>query len=66
MAVDSGLDLKINEKNDGVTMAKRDVVASVGITDLDDTLIVNGVLHQDYFDWLDHQQVKLYVVTGRD
>ena len=66
MAVDSGLDLKMNEKNDGVTMAKRDVVASVGITDLDDTLIVNGVLHQDYFDWLDHQQVKLYVVTGRD
>ena len=47
-------------------MAKRDVVAQVGITDLDDTLIVNGVLHQDYFDWLDHQNVKLYVVTGRD
>jgi len=47
-------------------MAKRDVIAEVGITDLDDTLIVNGVLHQDYFDWLDHQNVKLYVVTGRD
>jgi HK97 family phage prohead protease len=47
-------------------MAKRDVVAQVGITDLDDTLIVNGALHQDYFDWLDHQNVKLYVVTGRD
>jgi len=29
-------------------------------------LIVNGVLHQDYYDWLDHQQVKLYIVTGRD
>jgi HK97 family phage prohead protease len=47
-------------------MAKRDVVAQVGVTDLDDTLIVNGALHQDYFDWLDHQNVKLYVVTGRD
>jgi HK97 family phage prohead protease len=47
-------------------MAKRDVIAQVGITDLDDTLIVNGALHQDYFDWLDHQGVKLYVVTGRD
>jgi HK97 family phage prohead protease len=53
----NGLDAKMN---------KRDVVAQVGITDLDDTLIVNGVLHQDYFDWLDHQNVKLYVVTGRD
>ena len=53
----TGLDMK---------MDKRDVVAQVGITDLDDTLIVNGVLHQDYFDWLDHQGVKLYVVTGRD
>jgi len=53
----NGLDAKMN---------KRDVVAQVGITDLDDTLIVNGVLHQDYFDWLDHQNVKLYVVTDRD
>jgi len=53
----NGLDMKMN---------KRDVVAQVGITDLDDTLIVNGALHQDYFDWLDHQNVKLYVVTGRD
>jgi len=53
----------LNEKD--MNMAKRDVVADVGITDLDDTLIVNGALHQDYFDWLDHQGVKLYVVTGR-
>lgn len=53
----------LNEKE--TNMAKRDVVADVGITDLDDTLIVNGALHQDYFDWLDHQGVKLYVVTGR-
>jgi HK97 family phage prohead protease len=53
----NGLDMKMN---------KRDVVAQVGITDLDDTLIINGALHQDYFDWLDHQNVKLYVVTGRD
>jgi len=54
----------LNEKE--MNMAKRDVIAEVGITDLDDTLIVNGALHQDYFDWLDHQNVKLYVVTGRD
>lgn len=41
-------------------------VLPIGITDLDDTLIVGGALHQDYFDWLDHQQVDIYVVTGRD
>jgi HK97 family phage prohead protease len=56
----------MNEKKVTSMDAKRDVVAQVGITDLDDTLIVNGALHQDYFDWLDHQNVKLYVVTGRD
>jgi len=44
----------------------RDVIGSIGITDLDDTLIVNGALHQDYYDWLDHQNVNLYIVTGRD
>ena len=38
----------------------------IGITDLDDTLIVNGELHQDYYDWLDHQNVNLYIVTGRN
>lgn len=58
--------LSIAEKMPAGGELKRDVVAQVGITDLDDTLIVNGVLHQDYFDWLDHQGVKLYVVTGRD
>jgi len=41
-------------------------VVPIGITDLDDTLIVNGALHQDYYDWLDHQSVDLYIVTGRD
>jgi HK97 family phage prohead protease len=44
----------------------RDVIGVIGITDLDDTLIVNGALHQDYYDWLDHQNVNLYIVTGRD
>ena len=58
--------LSIAEKMPAGGELKRDVVAQVGITDLDDTLIVNGALHQDYFDWLDHQNVKLYVVTGRD
>lgn len=41
-------------------------VVPIGITDLDDTLVVNGELHQDYYDWLDHQNVDLYIVTGRD
>ena len=41
-------------------------VVPIGITDLDDTLVVNGALHQDYYDWLDHQSVDLYIVTGRD
>jgi HK97 family phage prohead protease len=58
--------LSIAEKMPAGGELKRDVVAQVGITDLDDTLIVNGALHQDYFDWLDHQGVKLYVITGRD
>ena len=59
MAV-SGLNRKETKMN------KRDAIASVGISDLDDTLLVNGALHQDYYDWLDHQNVKLYIVTGRD
>ena len=54
----------LSEKD--MNMAKRDVVADVGITDLDDTLFVNGDIHQDYYDWLDHQNVKLVIVTGRD
>ena len=45
-------------------MAVRAIVP-IGITDLDDTLIVSGSLHQDYYDWLDHQNVDLYIVTGR-
>mgnify|MGYP003344885697 FL=1 len=40
-------------------------VVPIGITDLDDTLIVSGAIHQDYYDWLDHQNVDLYIVTGR-
>ena len=56
--------MKLDKENNSMT-AQRDVVASIGITDLDDTLFVNGQIHQDYFDWLDHQNVKLYIVTGR-
>lgn len=41
-------------------------VSAIGITDLDDTLIISGQLHQDYYDWLDHQNVNLYIVTGRN
>jgi HK97 family phage prohead protease len=48
------------------TMNKRDMGTAIGITDMDDTLVVNGELHQDYYAWLDHQPVSLYVVTGRN
>jgi len=54
------------DKENNTMAAQRDVIGSIGISDIDDTLLVNGVIHQDYFDWLDHQNVKLYLVTGRD
>ena len=41
-------------------------ISPIGITDLDDTLFVGGTLHQDYYDWLDHQNIALYIVTGRN
>jgi hypothetical protein len=46
-------------------MNKRDMGTAIGITDMDDTLVVNGELHQDYYAWLDHQPCNLYIVTGR-
>jgi len=58
--------LSIAEKMPVGGELKRDVVAQVGISDIDDTLFVNNAIHQDYYDWLDHQNVKLYLVTGRD
>ena len=51
----NGLDSKMNKR----------AVNAIGITDFDDTLYVNGQLHQDYYEWLDHQGVNVYVVTGR-
>ena len=54
------------DKENNTMAAQRDVIGSIGISDIDDTLLVNGAIHQDYFDWLDHQNVKLYLVTGRD
>jgi HK97 family phage prohead protease len=54
----------LNKKD--TNMNKRDAIAAIGISDLDDTLIINNAIHQDYYDWLDHQNVKLYLVTGRD
>jgi len=54
------------DKENNTMAAQRDVIGSIGISDIDDTLLVNGTIHQDYFDWLDHQNVKLYLVTGRD
>jgi len=46
-------------------MATRDAGTVIGISDIDDTLIVDGKVHQDYYAWLDHQPVDLYLVTGR-
>lgn len=43
----------------------RDAGTNIGISDIDDTLIVDGKIHQDYYAWLDHQPVDLYLVTGR-
>ena len=54
------------DKENNTMAAQRDVIGSIGISDIDDTLLINGTIHQDYFDWLDHQNVKLYLVTGRD
>ena len=52
----NGLDSKLANRATG----------SIGISDFDDTLNVNGQLHQDYYEWLDHEPVALYIVTGRD
>ena len=49
----------------GNEMATRDAGTVIGISDIDDTLIVDGKVHQDYYAWLDHQPVDLYLVTGR-
>ena len=43
----------------------RDAGTNIGISDIDDTLIVEGKIHQDFYAWLDHQPVDLYLVTGR-
>ena len=51
--------------NLGMKMAQRDAGTVIGISDIDDTLIVDGKVHQDYYAWLDHQPVDLYLVTGR-
>ena len=51
----NGMDSKMNKR----------AVGSIEISDFDDTLNVNGQLHQDYYDWLDHQSGSLYIVTGR-
>jgi HK97 family phage prohead protease len=37
----------------------------IGISDFDDTLFVSGGLNQAVYDYIDAQDVELYVVTGR-
>ena len=63
-AIDQMVAISLKEKmTPGGEM--RDAGTNIGITDIDDTLIVDGKIHQDYYAWLDHQPVDLYIVTGR-
>ena len=63
-AIDQMVAISIKEKmKPGGEM--RDAGTNIGISDIDDTLIVDGKIHQDYYAWLDHQPVDLYLVTGR-
>ena len=45
--------------------AIRAVGDKIGISDFDDTLYVSGGLNQAVYDYIDAQDVELYVVTGR-
>ena len=45
--------------------ATRAVGDKIGISDFDDTLYVSGGLNQAVYDYIDAQDVELYVVTGR-
>jgi HK97 family phage prohead protease len=40
-------------------------ISSVGISDFDDTLYVNGNLNQEVYSWIQTQDIPLLVVTGR-
>ena len=63
-AIDQMVAISVKEKmKPGGEM--RDAGTNIGISDIDDTLIVEGKVHQDYYAWLDHQPVDLYLVTGR-
>jgi hypothetical protein len=64
-AIDQMVAISVKEKmTPGGEM--RDAGTTIGISDIDDTLIVEGKIHQDYYAWLDHQPVDLYLVTGRN
>ena len=45
--------------------ATRAVGDRIGISDFDDTLFVSGGLNQAVYDFIESQDVELYVVTGR-
>ena len=45
--------------------AVRAVGDRIGISDFDDTLFVSGALNQTVYDFIESQDVELYVVTGR-
>ena len=45
--------------------ATRAVGDRIGISDFDDTLFISGALNQTVYDFIESQDVELYVVTGR-
>ena len=45
--------------------ATRAIGDRIGISDFDDTLFVSGALNQTVYDFIESQDVELYVVTGR-
>jgi HK97 family phage prohead protease len=45
--------------------AIRAIQNSIGISDFDDTLYLNGNLNESVYSWIKSQAVELYVVTGR-
>lgn len=50
---------------EGVAVGGERAIKQIGISDFDDTLYVAGSLNQTVYDFIDSQDIALYVVTGR-
>ena len=46
-------------------LSNRALSGQIGISDLDDTLVVAGELNSKVYEWIDSQDVDLVIVTGR-